>query len=381
MDIDKMIRKLLKEADETKTLGLNYKDQYDILKKGMSVCPTFSKEVEGRVIKEFPSSEISKIPELAGFDKVAYISTPLNNNGVGRVFFGIKDSNSPMGKSQFLSYLFKEGYKPTKYNQGWGSDCDAIQELSQLGKDTLTPEQKRILDDYIATNKSTTAEFEPTGNMGEWTKKPYSDIIPNYKGTGYVWVQTSLKNVERNVLGDIDKLLDSQGFTRNEDGEQLPSDSAEANAGVLLKDLAVDYPSLKDAATKSPNTRVYLKAGTLPDPDKNLCRTTIKKLSDCQQRKSTIASSECRSNLWANKIIALQCQDKKYVGGAFGLKDEFEDLLTDATTSFGLANMISALKRGTQAPSTPQKDFSIKESIDNRVSRALNEEFKRIFKY
>jgi DNA-directed RNA polymerase subunit K/omega len=69
------------------------------------------------------------------------------------------------------------------------------------------------------------------------------------------------------------------------------------------------------------------------------------------------------------------------VGGALGVKDEFEDLLTDATSRFGLANLVAALKRGTQVSSTPQKDFSIKESLDKRVSKALNEEFKRIFKY
>jgi hypothetical protein len=378
MDIDRMIRKLLKEADETKTLGLNYNDQYDILQKGINSCPTFSALVKGRTIKDFPSSEISKIPELAGLDKVAYISTPLREDGMGLVFFGVKDKETEMGKKQFLSYAFKAGFKPTKYNKGWGSDCDAIQELSQLGKDTLTPEQKRALDDYLKTNADTTAEFEPTGNMGEWTKKPYSDIIPGYKGTGYVWVQTSLLNANRNVLGDTEALLNKQKFTRLE--KNLPPDSAEANTGVLLKDLAVDYPSLRDAATKEPNLRVYPMEGTLPVPERESCRNVIKLLSKCKNEKG-IATTECYQNLWANKYLAIQCQKKNYIGGAIGVKDEFEDLLTDGTSRFGLANLVAALKRGTQVSSEPQKDYSIKESLDKRVSKALNEEFKRIFKY
>ena len=378
MDIDRMIRKLLKEADETKTLGLNYNDQYDILQKGINSCPTFSALVKGRTIKDFPSSEISKIPELAGLDKVAYISTPLREDGMGLVFFGVKDKETEMGKKQFLSYAFKAGFKPTKYNKGWGSDCDAIQELSQLGKDTLTPEQKRALDDYLKTNADTTAEFEPTGNMGEWTKKPYSDIIPGYKGTGYVWVQTSLLNANRNVLGDTEALLSKQKFTRLE--KNLPPDSAEANTGVLLKDLAVDYPSLRDAATKEPNLRVYPMEGTLPVPERESCRNVIKLLSKCKNEKG-IATTECYQNLWANKYLAIQCQKKNYIGGAIGVKDEFEDLLTDGTSRFGLANLVAALKRGTQVSSEPQKDYSIKESLDKRVSKALNEEFKRIFKY
>ena len=378
MDIDRMIRKLLNEQTETKTLGLNYNDQYDILQKGINSCPTFSALVKGRTIKDFPSSEISKIPELAGLDKVAYISTPLREDGMGLVFFGVKDKDSEMGKKQFLSYAFKAGFKPTKYKQGWGSDCDAIQELSQLGKDTLTPEQKRALDDYLKTNPDTTAEFEPTGNMGEWTKKPYSDIIPGYKGTGYVWVQTSLLNVNRNVLSDTEQLLNKQNFTRII--KNLPPDSAEANTGVLLKDLAVDYPSLRAAATKEPNLEVYPMEGTLPVPERESCRNVIKLLSKCKNEKG-IATTECYQNLWANKYLAIQCQKKNYIGGAIGVKDEFEDLLTDGTSRFGLANLVAALKRGTQGSSTPQKDYSIKESIDKRVSKALNEEFKRIFKF
>ena len=378
MDIDRMIRKLLNEQTETKTLGLNYNDQYDILQKGINSCPTFSALVKGRTIKDFPSSEISKIPELAGLDKVAYISTPLREDGMGLVFFGVKDKDSEMGKKQFLSYAFKAGFKPTKYKQGWGSDCDAIQELSQLGKDTLTPEQKRALDDYLKTNPDTTAEFEPTGNMGEWTKKPYSDIIPGYKGTGYVWVQTSLLNVNRNVLSDTEQLLNKQNFTRII--KNLPPDSAEANTGVLLKDLAVDYPSLRAAATKEPNLEVYPMEGTLPVPERESCRNVIKLLSKCKNEKG-IATTECYQNLWANKYLAIQCQKKNYIGGAIGVKDEFEDLLTDGTSRFGLANLVAALKRGTQVSSEPKKDYSIKESIDKRVSKALNEEFKRIFKY
>jgi hypothetical protein len=379
MDIDRMIRKLLNEQTETKTLGLNYNDQYDILQKGINSCPTFSNLVKGRTIKVFPSSEISKIPELAGLTEVAYISTPLREDGLGLIFFGVKDKETEMGKKQFLTYAFKAGFKPTKWKQGWGSDCDAIQELSQLGKDTLTPEQKRILDDYIKTNADTTAEYEPTGNMGEWTKKPYSDIIPGYKGTGYVWVQTSLQNVNANVLEDVDMALSGQGFTRIE--RDLDYDSPERNYGILLKDLVIYYPSLQAAATKSPDTKVFLEKGTFPIPDKESCRSVIKLLTTCSKTKGG-AGAECYKNLLKNKYLALQCQNLKFVGGAFGLRDEFDDLLTDGTGKFGLGSIKAALDRGITAKSSePQKNYSIKESIDKRVSKALNEEFKRIFKF
>ena len=185
-------------------------------------------------------------------------------------------------------------------------------------------------------------------------------------------------NANRNVLGDTEALLNKQKFTRLE--KNLPPDSAEANTGVLLKDLAVDYPSLSDAATKEPNLKVYPMLGTLPVPERESCRNVIKLLSKCKNEKG-IATTECYQNLWANKYLAIQCQKKNFVGGAIGVKDEFEDLQTDGTSRFGLANLMAALKRGTQVSSAPQKDFSIKESLDKRVSKALNEEFKRIFKF
>jgi hypothetical protein len=375
MNLDRIIQKVLREQDQTKTKGLT--DGADILRKGMQYCETFARLVTGRSIKELPSSEISKFPELGNQTKVAYITSEPNENGVSKIFFGVVDP-SVTDKVSYLTYGIQSGKTPKKYNQGWGYDCDKIQQLSQLGKDTLTPEQKRYLDDYIATNKSTVAEFEPTSNMGEWSKKPYTEIIPGYKGEGYVWTQTSLKNVDRNVLGDISKLLDSQGFTMRE--ADLPADSAEANAGVLLKDLAVDYPSLKAAATKSPNTKVYLKANSLPTPNKETCKSIITKLYNCQTQKG-ISSSDCRTKLWANKITAIQCQNKKYVGGPFGLKDEFKNLLDDGTSPYGLSKLTSALSRGTEIPSTPAQDYSIKESIQKIVSRSLNEEFKKIYRY
>ena len=80
-------------------------------------------------------------------------------------------------------------------------------------------------------------------------------------------------------------------------------------------------------------------------------------------------------------MLALQCNTPKYnfVKGVFGIEDEFNDLKNDATTKFGLANLIAARQRGLTQPTTPQKDFSIKESLSKKISKILNEEYRRLY--
>jgi hypothetical protein len=388
MNLDILIKKLLKEIDDPKStstfVGLNYNDQYDILKKGRDNCSGFAELIKGRDIKEFPSSEIYKFPELNGQTKVAYVSTPEDNQGIKRLFFGIKDGLNANGKTQFLSYAIQRDKNPKKYGQGWGADCDKLQELSQLGVDTLPPEQKKILDDYLVTHGDTTSKFEPTANMGEWKKKPYTEVIPDYKGSGYFWERTNLANSERNVLGDTETLLDQQGFTRDE--RNLDAASAEANYPILLKDLIIYYPSLQKAAEKSPNTVVYLKKGTFPVPTRESCRTVIKLLTKCSKMKGG-APSECYQGLLKNKYLAIQCQNKNFLSGIFGVGDEFKKLQSDNTNRFGLGSLSTALQNGLtqkakdEQSQTSQANYSIKETLKERVSRVLNEEFKKIHKY
>lgn len=378
MNIDRIIKKVLLEQ-ETKTKGLDYNDQADILSKGKTNCPTFAAEVEGRSIKELPSSEIIKFSELSGYDSVAYITKPIGKDGIGKIFFGIKDPSNT-DKVSFLSYGVMAGKNPQKYKQGWGFDCEFFQSLQNLGKDTLGPEQKRILDDYLARKKESVAEFEPTGNMGEWTKLPYNKIpgLESYKGPGHVWTRSTLVNVERGDMDTIDTLL-QPNFTRDE--TTIEPDSPEFEAGVFLKDLVKEIPRLAQAAQKAPNLKVYPVKGSLIVPEKRACKDIIKKLTNCK-KQGTSLTPECSSKeIFKSKMLALQCNTPKYnyVKGIFGVEDEFNDLKNDATTKFGLANLIAARQRGLTQPTTPQKDFSIKESLSKKISKILNEEYRRLY--
>jgi hypothetical protein len=72
------------------------------------------------------------------------------------------------------------------------------------------------------------------------------------------------------------------------------------------------------------------------------------------------------------------CGDRKFVGGAFGLKDEYAALLQD-TGDFGLSNLNYARREGVKraAAAAPKDLTGVNETIKNKVSKYLNEEFKR----
>lgn len=379
MNINRVIRKVLLEQEEVR--GLNIKDQYDILEKGRLNCPTFGSEVEGRTIKRLDKSDISKFPALGSAQEVAYISTPVDRDGAIKMFFAIEDPRSIDGKKNYLTYYVKPGSSPRKYTEGWGLDCEFVQKTSELGKDTLSDEQQKTLQSFLDSNKGVYYSFVDKANQGEFEKVPYSELVypttgrlvlPNYKGTGYVFKRIGLENVNQDKFEQMSSVLTKQGFTRVEPED---AESPEANAGFFLKDIAKDYPSLIELAKLSPNTKVWPKPGTLIIPNRSTCKTAIKLLNNCS--KSRTISAECNKDLWKNKMLALQCGDRNFKGGAIGIGDEFDALLVD-TGRFGLANLKTARQQGFQAPDVPTgPNLDIKENVSKIVSKILNEEYKR----
>jgi hypothetical protein len=63
----------------------------------------------------------------------------------------------------------------------------------------------------------------------------------------------------------------------------------------------------------------------------------------------------------------MQCADKRFVGGVIGIKDEYEKLKNDRGP-FGLFKL---LRRKNNS------DASILESIKSKISKKLNEEYKK----
>jgi hypothetical protein len=67
--------------------------------------------------------------------------------------------------------------------------------------------------------------------------------------------------------------------------------------------------------------------------------------------------------------MALRCQSRKFISSAFGNKDEFERLLNDRTSPFGLGNLKSKIGKAQYSKVT--------ENIDLKINKLLNEEFKK----
>ena len=379
MNIDKIIRKMLLEDDKQDIRGFNYEDQRDILEKGRLYCDTFKTAVKDRPVKRLDTQDIAKFPGLAGKDEIAYISSAPLKDGAIKMFFAIKDPSTT--KRSFYTYWVKAGSSPKKYTEGWGIDCPQMQETSELGKDTLTAEQKNTLEAFVRDNKGYEMTFPQGANQGEFEKIKYSDltykttgkkVLPDYQGPGYVYFRKGLENVNQVKTTQMSELLNKLDFTRIE-----PEDpqSPEANAGFYIVDVAKDLESLKPLATESPNTKIWPKPGTLKIPSRGTCRDVIKLLDRCS--KSTTITSECTTDLWKNKVLAIQCGDKNFVTGALGVGDEFNNISIDKG-KYGIANLRSALSKGfDRSEENPNPQFAMKESLSSKVSKMLNEEYKR----
>jgi hypothetical protein len=382
MNIDKIIRKMLLEDDKQDIRGFDFNDQYDILEKGKLYCSDLKARAGNKNVKRMESKDIAKFPGLVGNSEIAYLTSDKLKNGSMIMFFAIQDPNSK-GERTFYTYNVLPGIAPKQYEIGWGKGCPQMQETSELGKDTLSPEQKSTLEAFVRDNKGYEMTFPEGANQGEFERIKYSDltykttgkkVLPDYQGPGFVYFRKGLENVNQVKSTQMSDLLDNTGFTRIEPED---AQSPEANAGFYISDVAKDLESLKPLATESPNTKIWPKPGTLIVPSRGACRDAIKLLARCS--KSTTITAECTKNLWKNKVLAIQCGDKNFVSGAFGVGDEYNQISIDRG-KYGLANLRDALSKGfdrSEEEKKPNPQFAMKESLRYKVSKILNEEYKR----
>jgi hypothetical protein len=257
--------------------------------------------------------------------------------------------------------------------KGWGSTCSFFKETSQLGQTPLSDEQKARLETYLGKNGDAFYLFKPDSD--EYESQPLKGlkgkngqlILPDYVGDGNIWIQKDISNkFTKGVVSQIEPLLKAQGFTTDMPG--IGTD--EGNMGFLFKDISGDLPQLAQIKGMSPTTIIWPAEGTLKEPDRETCRTAIKTLSNCSKSQTGIG---CTENLFKNKLTALKCGDKNFVGGAIGLKDEYNSLLTDGGR-FGLLRLVNARREGLDR--TPPNSV-VRESIQNTVISVLTEEIRK----
>jgi len=376
MNISKIVKKVLSEQNDENVKGLNQENQIEILKTAKEYCKGYSKYFGGDVTT-LENQYKGLFPELAKVKNVAKITYEDPKTKFKYLFFGVEDPLAQISanKKAYLGYKVVPGKKPGKFKDGWGQDCDALQEVTALGTDELPAEYEALLKSFISRNPTYYSQFNP--NSAEFEKVMYRDLVDpqtnkpvlsGYKGPGYLWVRKGLSNQNIDVYKSLDNMLVANKLTRRRP-EDVTSD--EFNFAFLLSDISDDLPGLEVDDNLRTSTLVWPAPGTIVEPTKESCRAAIKKLSDCSKSASGIG---CRQNLFSNKITALLCGDKKFVGGAFGLKDEYAALLQD-TGDFGLSKLNYARREGVErakAPATPEQ-APIRES----VNKYLNQEYKR----
>lgn len=378
MNISKIVKKVLLEQGDENVKGFDWDNQVEILKKAIQYCKGYSKYF-GDGVTTLPSQLKTLFPELGKVEKVAKITYEDPKTKTKYLFFGIEDPKASVsgGKKALLAYEVASGRPPRKFRDGWGQECDALQNVEVLGVDTLPEEFQQILQAFIERNPNYVSQFNP--NSAEYEKVLYKDLIdpetkkpvlPGYTGGGYIWVRKGLSNQNIDVYKSLDNMLVANKLTRKRP-EDVSSD--EFNFAFLLSDIADDLPGLEVDDKLKTTTVVWPAPGTIVEPTKESCRTAIKTLSDCSKSSTGIG---CRKNLFTNKITALMCGDKNFVGGALGLKDEYASLLQD-TGDYGLAKLNYARREGVKRAEAPKSLSGINESLKNKVSKYLNEEYKR----
>lgn len=374
MNISKIVKKVLSEQNDKNVKGLNQENQIEILKTAKEYCKGYSKYL-GADVTTLDNQFKSLFPELVGVDKVAKITYEDPQTKTKYLFFGVEDPKAQISadKKALLAYEVRIGMSPRRFRDGWGQQCDALQNVTALGTDALPQEYEQTLKSFIGRNPKYYSEFNP--NSAEFEKVMYKDLVDpqtnqlvlkGYTGPGYLWVRKGLSNQDIDVYKSLDNMLVKNKLTRVRP-EDATSD--EFNFAFLLSDITDDLPGLEVDDNLRTTTLVYPAPGTIIEPTKDSCRVAIKKLSDCSKSASGIG---CRQNLFANKITALLCGDKKFVGGAFGLKDEYASLLQD-TGDFGLSKLNYARREGVKRAKSPAPEQTpIRESVNKHLNNEYN---------
>lgn len=378
MDVSKILTKILLEQVEqenkSKATGINYKDTEEVLNSVKS-CSTLQ-YLGGikQMSPTFPIDGITKAPLISKFTELKNMNPSAVAYATGKkgeetiVVFGIVDPNTQSGKRGLLGYTITKGQSPQILPNGAGAGCPELQRFEDVGKVPLSDYDKAIVDSMYG--KFGVLYDTPDKNqMGNYEKVLLKDIpgIQNPRD-GFIWVQKSAALQKfRNTNVDVNNDLITQGFTatqppQNQGGKfGFSLGMVQSNVGRGGKPM--DYYWVDANSPDAPSL----------DPDRETCRTAIKKLHGCmrQELKRGATSTECDIDVVKNKFTALRCKTKNFIGGPIGLGNEFEELQKDVTTPFGLRRMSLA----NIAPKIP--GVTNESTIELKINKFLNEEHNK----
>ena len=246
-------------------------------------------------------------------------------------------------------------------------------DIEDLGQVYLSPQAQKQFNNFIKKEGAGYAVLEDPENISLYQKVPYKELQyrdgtpvfdPIPAEDGYAWIKTGADYTSANLPDALTGMVETQGFTFNQ-----PTDiSADENRySFYIKDIMNDFPALKSQKDAlRPNQIIYPKADLMVPPNRQTCRAAIKKLDYCLKSSSGV---DCQKDLLKNKITVLRCGDLKMFGGVLGVKDEYENVLRRGAP-YGVADLARVLGKA-------QYGSVQKESLDNKINRILNEQFKK----
>lgn len=378
MDVSKILTKILLEQVEqenkSKATGINYKDTEEVL-NSVKGCSTLQ-YLGGikQMSSTFPIDDNTKTPLISKFTELKNMNPSTVAYATGKkgeetiVVFGIVDPNTQSGKRGLLGYTITKGQSPQILPNGAGAGCPELQRFEDVGKVPLSDYDKAIVDSMYG-KFGVLYDTPDKTQMGNYEKVLLKDIpgIQNPRD-GFIWVQKSAALQKfRNTNVDVNNTLIEQGFTatqppQNQGGKfGFSLGMVQSNVGPGGKPM--DYYWVDANSPDAPSL----------DPDRETCRTAIKKLHGCmsQELKRGATSTECDIDVVKNKFTALRCKTKNFIGGPIGLGNEFEELQKDVTTPFGLRRMSLA----NIAPKIP--GVTNESTIELKINKFLNEEHNK----
>lgn len=378
MNISKILRKVLLEDDEkTKARGLDKAGQYELLNGVIQNCTKLN--LRGRNIKFLEGNELNAFPDLknTGVDIAYYVTQQFGNTMYA--IFGIKDPKVKV-PALFAYNLIPVGneVEPKRVPDGSGQWCEQLKNIEDLGQVYLSPKAQAQFDALISTEGAAYASLtKPQAeDINLYKEVPYKDLqyrdgTPAFNPVpaedGYAWVKTGAKYTTANLPDALTGMVETQGFTFN---QPTTLDADENRYSFYIKDIMNDFPALKSQKDAlRPNQIIYPKADLMVPPNRETCRAAIKKLDYCLKSSTGV---DCQKNLLKNKITVLRCGDLKLVGGALGLKDEYENVLRRGAP-YGVADLARVLGKA-------QYGSIQKESLDKKINHILNEQ-RRKFKF
>lgn len=373
MNISKILRRVLLEDDEKKQArGNNEAGQYDLLNGVMLNCPTLN--LTGRPIRFLKGNELNAFTDLknTGVDPVYYVSQQYND--LMYIIFGVLDPSVKEPALFAYSLTFNgEEAEPQKVPNGSAKMCEQLKNIKDLGQVYLSPKAKAQFDNFIKKEGAGYAVLQEPDDISLYQQVPYKELQyrdgtpvfnPPPAEDGYAWIKTGADYTSANLPDALTGMVATQGFTFNQ-----PTDiSADENRySFYLKDIMNDFPALMSQKNAiRPNQIIFPKADLMVPPNREKCRAAIKKLDYCLKSSTGV---DCQKDLLKNKITVLRCGDLKMFGGVLGVKDEYENVLRRGAP-YGVADLARVLGKA-------QYGSVQKESLDNKINRILNEQFKK----